>query len=548
MEDPRLKLFPNQSQDRRPLLFLKLLDLNQNPGLDEAQTEEFKTFFGDWKNFINTNKGGLTGITQDPSVLAFGDFKPDGKFYFDTAKIGHNTAIVFGGLFDDASPDFMTSNSAFSSYKWDAFIRKRLFDIANAEIENPPNNDSVPYAQVASSSHNIIGYDGDYTKNGKPYGRNDGDTATTFSMASKCFNTGLNLSDGQCKDLMNALISDDPALLDNFLQTVKSIPDFGKVANDELVNMHPVLALRMLQKFGFKKTREYDSVAGMDLWKVENVKHWLKNYMSERFSSEDIRKMLTQPGQNYILQYLDLVADFVNSNPSILNHSYSGPTTQVNATFAPSTYATRLGIAPELPRVFTLNGTNMKRLDSYFKSQVYAHKRPFDSGLNMSTTSYFPGQYFVGGGSPFATKNGMYGGGSGKCATIYRRLGANNGITAGQMISNAIDDLRKELRARGQQLSPSDDKNLNARIKQYIDLEDSLLKTVCMVEEYLNWTSVSDAFDGKPAILNENNIKKVNDRMQKMFDRRGNDDRKINEILIRIYDALDKDGKYTNIY
>lgn len=549
--DPRLKLFPNQPQDRRPLLFLHLLDKGESIQGDEDLTGEFKTFFSDWKKFIAQNNSKLNDIPQTPAVGIFGNYDVNGVFTFDPKKIQAVTDQVFPGLYKSSQvSDADSGATAFSAYKFDSYIRKRLFDIANADIENPPDMDiDKPYAEVPGTAKNIIDYDTGFTKNGIPYDRNDKLTEGVFSMGAKCYGTGLTLDDADCKDLMNALISDDVTLIDRFLEKAKNIPDFGKVAADEIVNMHPVLALRMLQKFGFKKTKEYDPVAGTELWKVDNVKHWLKNYMSERFSSDEIKKMLTQPGQNYILEYLDLVADFVNQNPAILNRGYSGVTSQKTGTFNRTEYAERLGIVPELPRKFTMNASNLKRLDSYFKSQVFAQQRPFSSGLNMSTTSYFPGQYFVGGGSPFARNGSMSGGGSGKCASIYRRLGANNGITAGQMISNAVDDLRKELKARGQQLSSTDNKNLDDRIKQYITLEDSLLKTVCMVEEYLNWTSVGHAFDSRPSILQENNLAKMNERMQKLYDRKGNDDRKFNEILIRITEALeDKGGKYHDIY
>ncbi len=104
--------------------------------------------------------------------------------------------------------------------------------------------------------------------------------------------------------------------------------DFFEVSKEEIKNMHPLIALRTLQKFGFRQYRKMDTVANRELNKIERVDHWLKNYVAEHYAKNDVRNAIS--GNKNLLIYLDLIAQYVNSSScvSILNPEYSGKTEQ----------------------------------------------------------------------------------------------------------------------------------------------------------------------------------------------------------------------------
>jgi hypothetical protein len=87
-------------------------------------------------------------------------------------------------------------------------------------------------------------------------------------------------------------------------------------AKQEIPRTNPAFILYLLKKFGFRKHLVYDSFIGSEIWKVETIDHLQK---SESESETLIQFIINDPKSTYLLQYLNSLVEYVNSNPQTLN-------------------------------------------------------------------------------------------------------------------------------------------------------------------------------------------------------------------------------------
>ena len=194
--------------------------------------------------------------------------------------------------------------------------------------------------------------DGNYVKqeNGKllKFGSDD-DRTLVHLTRDKCYSTAVNATPEQCrKYLYECLLSGDEDGVQICLDMRKLSGNFYDVAKVEIENMHPVMAIMILQKFGFRAYEAYDNKAGQKLTKIESGDNWRDNYLQKVFLQnfdkyKETGKLtswklsgggLTADQQkqwnkfldenDYLIKYLTMVSDFVNSNPGILNKDFFG--------------------------------------------------------------------------------------------------------------------------------------------------------------------------------------------------------------------------------
>lgn len=194
--------------------------------------------------------------------------------------------------------------------------------------------------------------DGNYAKqeNGKllKFGSDD-DRTLVHLTRDKCYSTAVNATPEQCrKYLYECLLSGDEDGVQICLDMRKLSGNFYDVAKVEIENMHPVMAIMILQKFGFRAYEAYDNKAGQKLTKIESGDNWRDNYLQKVFLQnfdkyKETGKLtnwklsgggLTADQQkqwnkfldenDYLIKYLTMVSDFVNSNPGILNKDFFG--------------------------------------------------------------------------------------------------------------------------------------------------------------------------------------------------------------------------------
>jgi hypothetical protein len=196
--------------------------------------------------------------------------------------------------------------------------------------------------------------DGNYVKNdnGKllKFGSDD-DRTLVHLTRDKCYSTAVNATPEQCrKYLYECLLSGDEAGVQVCVDMRHLSGDFYKVAESEIENMHPAMAIMILQKFGFRAYEAYDNKAQQKLVKIESGDHWKTDYLQKVFvqnfdkyketgrlptwkltggglTPEQQTEWLKFLEENkYLITYLSMISDFINRNPGILNKDFFGLT------------------------------------------------------------------------------------------------------------------------------------------------------------------------------------------------------------------------------
>ena len=166
-----------------------------------------------------------------------------------------------------------------------------------------------------------------------------------MSAENKCYGTGVNAGDAdKCNEyVLNCLVKNDAAGLEECLKKFSGDKDFFKVAEKEILSIHPLLAYRTLQRFGF---RSRNGEGGLK--EVEDVYSWLDGVVKEKIATGGNTKDYwdTIQKNQTLVDYLNLVSQYVNANPGILNQQYEGA--PISMKVRQSDYAKRLGLKPRI--------------------------------------------------------------------------------------------------------------------------------------------------------------------------------------------------------
>ncbi len=310
--------------------------------------------------------------------------------------------------------------------------------------------------------------------------------------------------------------------------------DFFNVAKKNIEKMHPVMALQVLRKFGFRKHRHYDEKAGTDLFKVESVNHWMK-YITQTHSKVEISAMLAGEMAKNLETYLNLVSQYVNCNPGILNKNYSGPSDEQFGNFKVPEDAAKFGLKAPTP---------YKRGNLYALGVMGNNQHIFSMGSGI----YSPAMHSMIGGqsgggmplmlSPFGTPTFTPGlsllresNDKPMCKAIKFHL-ENQGHDVVLSVYRAILESFKN---KGKTFPEANQNELEKMIRNYKTIQDELVKTLCYLEEY---TKAMD-FTTQPGSLAT--MRKLGERLSKIYGKQNFMERNLLSNLMRLALA-DEDG------
>lgn len=441
----------------------------------------------------------------------------------------------------------------------DQLVRHRMFQITNAPIisgEPDCAEGEGSFEMVDMLSH---GAEGIITrdlatkrlmrkgKDGKfvPIGEEDEETKNTLRAAHKCYNTGFQGDDKDCKNFMfECLLSQDTGALQACLarwasDSAKTGKSPFEIKVEDIKNLHPVLALRILQQFGFRKYRVHDETAGGQLYKVESVKHWLANYMKKQFSDEAIQKMFHDGKTNEILKYLDLVSQFVNANPAILNKDYSGSSNEAVGKQPVSEFARKLDLKAYIPVPARSSvAYDFNRLRGFLATKPM--RSPFQVGLQGVT---FP---FGSTMTPGAGVGLLQGGGS-KCDYVIKAFTQASGIAGSQLIKHYVESLIIDLKKKGKTLADTDAKKIQEHLAKLTEAETYLLRNLCYLDEYNRLLSVLGDYSSKTVTLNEVTACKFAERYNLLDGKYHNTENLLMEVIAKIQSMIGDTRKFEPI-
>jgi len=340
----------------------------------------------------------------------------------------------------------------------------------------------------------------------------------------KCYGTLVNGSTKDCPTFFKCIIDGNSDDAETCIEKLIASPNgFFNAAISEIKHLHPLLALQTLKRFGFDEYTEFDPVAGQDLRKVMGVKRWLKEKVPTTFGSAT--ENMIRGNSNHILNYLNLLSQYVNANPKIMNISYNGhPST--GKTPVPPGIAGKLGLSYEIP---IMRKSDYDAINLQFQSKLRRSAGPDPYGLKGPFAA-FNGRILPFFGRPYPIQRG----GGPNCDRAVASIKNNNGFRLGEYWRA----IKTELAKKNHKLNNRDEVIIESRIERYLDEETSILKSLCQIDGY---NDLLDAYkEHSPEIVSLLDVQKVVETFNKLHSKHESNEAALAKAFALIASKLDE--------
>jgi hypothetical protein len=229
-----------------------------------------------------------------------------------------------------------------------------------------------------------------------------------LDASNNCYTLGTN--DGEkCKTMVQCLLDNDSTALKRCLDLFND-RDLFDVAANEVKNLDPVIALRLMKKFGIKKkgTRGGD---GATVYLAQNISEWLTDIEDDSvrrklgLTKEFVDAVKSNTG---LKRFLEGVVETINNNKHILNPgmdsaSHRTMVQKYNAIHNPDTYGRFL--KPYVPQ--STRGTGSSSLldiqtttmDTSNNQSALSYSLPMVSATSISQFRPITAYGMIGGGT-----------------------------------------------------------------------------------------------------------------------------------------------------
>ena len=334
------------------------------------------------------------------------------------------------------------------------------------------------------------------------------------AQVNNCAAVGFANDINKCRDFLTEIANNNNS--EQLGQLASQMND--AVSGEVVAKLHPKYALAILKSFGFHRKLCSDSIAGRQIEKVQRVEDWKKNFVNKKFSVEVANKIKSNPK---LLNFLDLLAQLVNSNPSILNDSYAGETEEsVGNVVVPDDLVKRR-IVPVQPKNSgkpvlswgTINDKMSKIYGSFSKGLTF-NGNSTNSPLGMD--NIFPSIVLPTAATRVvgSTWGSMSGGGDTKVFLQEH----DTALEYSNNINKTLLELVSNLKASGKELSKDDIATISVKIGQFEQLEKELYETAQNIQTYSQLIKVLEA-EKKREIITDAHIRKYVEKYNHLLNR-----------------------------
>ncbi len=134
-------------------------------------------------------------------------------------------------------------------------------------------------------------------------------------------NKYLNICSNIFFDLVNKYDSTGIKKIITKINETNNISDFLKITKKNIINIDFNSVLLLLNKLGFQTELYYDNIIERKILKIQNTINWIDT------KDEELKKILYK--NQIFIEYLQLLVDYINSNPSILNKDWINKETHI---------------------------------------------------------------------------------------------------------------------------------------------------------------------------------------------------------------------------
>jgi hypothetical protein len=488
---------------------------------------------------------------MDPLLIrCFIPYSSGGKFEDDRGNLHTEKNWLyneFDAVFTQGAGgrDFNTFGSLSSKLDCDEMIRKELLKVKEntAMMINDPYKKNPDIDDHSWEKRN----DGTYQKNladgsSVVYKEDTNDYNQLFSTANRCFGSQVDMNNENCCEWMEKVLKGDAGELLIFLQTHR----FNWInAPKEINKAHPILVLKVLKAFGFREELVYDinSVGnGSKIWKIQNVNKWKTKYLDQKFKSELVNKVMEN---DELVVYLNLLVDYVNQNPSLINDHLVKRVTVIKHR-VPDVLEMRGVIPCENPSKKNKYSTDWNELTKNINN-IYGD---FYKGLNFKTqlpfgmTNLFPSTQTFGYGNVYRGTTLFGGKPDGQAEVIIDVKRTVPQFT--HQVTSEIVKLLDKLNNLNKPLSTHEQKNIKQKLLDFGKLETELYNQLNMINTYSQLASYFNKEDAEEVVSMQHIINYVN-KYQPLLNKYENTKTGLEGLLTVLKDIADDDEENNNV-
>ena len=400
----------------------------------------------------------------------------------------------------------------------DKLVRQRLAYNRSQPVDAPAKADE----QMVDLAYNNIwhrGADGELYTKGADGSKIPVSDMNKLSQKASCFGTGVDGSNATCLPFVfDCILSNDAKKLEACMEGLKNV-DFKKFADNELKNLHPKVAAKILNKFGFQQVEVYDREQGKVCNKVQSVNAWQDAQVKKDQSMKD--KLDANPN---LIKYLGLIVEFVNANLAVLNKNGCGSTDESVGRPPVPSFAAKAKINLRIDPFKAESGLyDMGVLKGYNQTNLYGATirnpllRSSTGQYTTNSVSFMPA--FMSG----RVSVGQTGGGAVDDAIRRKQLGS------AQRLSGLFKAALVQMKSRNKTLDESNRIAIDKKIERLAKMEEELIKQARDIETY---SECLDALrDYKSETLNYENLKTIVDRCNSLYTKHGCEEQSIVKVI-----------------
>ena len=306
---------------------------------------------------------------------------------------------------------------------------------------------------------------------------NDFDNVQEENCAGTMLKPGIGQSNDTCVELVGkCILSGDPKNLSFCLETLQDKNMFN-VAQDELQNMNPKIAINILKTFGVRKYSKQDAQFGQ-IYVPESYENWYINITTNKENNTVNKTLIDAIKSNpKLTAYLQGVIAFITMHPSILNDHIKSTTVSSSIDQLDNKYLNALG-----KRLYRIPHQSTKEHILFDSAQLR-------QGIASPLFGVTAGQYMT----PFynaAVYPGMYGvmQGGNAIENSIEMKNRNNELSSGLM-TTLMNNVYAELRTAGIVLNDKDQKRIQDGINTLKINEQKMIELYKMMKVLSNLTS-----------------------------------------------------------
>jgi len=436
--------------------------------------------------------------------------------------------------------DLTTTGSLSDKLNCDEIIRK---EISKTKMDNEDMFMDDPYeTNQAINKNGWVKLDnGDYEKklgDGTTfvYKKDESEYNKLFTTANRCFGSQLDIGEDDCCKMMNEVLKGNSEELINFVNS----HSFSYLVDPKNINAaHPLLVLKVLKAFGYREELVYDmAVPGGyngKIWKIQTVDKWKTKYLDKKFTATQVSSIMSKPG---LLQYLRLLVEYVNANPSLINEGLV-KSTGVNKQEiqVPEEFLKRgviAGIYPSKKNKFSTDWSELSKNINSVYGDFYKGLN-FKSHLPFGMNNLFPYTQTWGLGH-VSRGTTLYGGA--KPEVILDLKETVPQFT--HQVAKEINTLIERLNSLNKPLRKSDFDRIQQKLQDFSRLETELHNTILMINKYAQLASIFNK-DGSREIVSESSIHNYVNRYQPLVDKYENTKTGLEGLLTILKEINDDD-------